>query len=124
MDHLITLKKKLSTYVSDKGYFKNVPDEIYHEVLCAWEQWTGVSTEFYRTLGFSTTQLAGIVGKAKKMKRDGLFPATEFKEVKVESPVVAMSAGPCQGAELLLQDGRMLRFNQVDLLLEFLKKSA
>ena len=124
MDHLITLKKKLSSYVSDKGYIKNVPDEIYYEVLCAWEQWTGAGTEFYRALGFSSAQLAGIVGKAKKMKRDGLFPASEFKEVKVESPVVAMNSGPCQGAEILLQDGRMLRFNQVDLLLEYLKKSA
>lgn len=124
MDHLITLRKKLSTYVSDKGYIKNVPDEIYYEVLCSWEQWTGAANEFYRALGFTKSQLGPFVGKAKKMRREGVFPSGDFKEIRIDSPVVAVSTGPCQGAELLLQDGKIIRFNQVDLLMEFLKKSA
>jgi len=38
---LVTLKKKLSTYESDKGYLKNVSDDVLYEVLVAWENWTG-----------------------------------------------------------------------------------
>jgi hypothetical protein len=36
-----TLKKKLSTYESDKGYLKNASDDVLYEVLVAWENWTG-----------------------------------------------------------------------------------
>ena len=34
---LVTLKKKLSTYESDKGYLKNVGKDVLYEVLVAWE---------------------------------------------------------------------------------------
>jgi len=37
----ITLKKKLSTYLSSKGNLRNVSDEVLYEVLLAWENWTG-----------------------------------------------------------------------------------
>ena len=62
----VTLKKKLSTYESDKGYLKGVSDDILYEVLIAWENWTGSSSDFYRSLGFSFRQMAGLIGKAKK----------------------------------------------------------
>ena len=45
---LVTLKKKLSTYESDKGYLKNVSDDVLYEVLVAWENWTGPTKDFYR----------------------------------------------------------------------------
>jgi hypothetical protein len=50
---VITLKKKLSSYKSDKGYLKNVSDEFLFEVLVTWENWTCPSQEFYRSLGFT-----------------------------------------------------------------------
>ena len=37
---LITLKKKLSTYTSAKGYIKNVSDDVLYEILTEWENWT------------------------------------------------------------------------------------
>ncbi len=49
----ITLKRKLSTYGSDKGYLKGVSDEVLYELLVAWEDWTGPSADFYRSLGFT-----------------------------------------------------------------------
>jgi hypothetical protein len=48
----ITLKKKLSAYVSSSGRLQNLNEDILYEVLIAWENWTGPSAEFYRTLGF------------------------------------------------------------------------
>lgn len=124
MDNSI-LKKKLSSYESEKGYLKNVSDDILYEVLLAWENWTGPSSEFYRSLGFTHSQMAGIIGKAKKLKREGRFGEGEFKVVKLDSQVAAtIDNGPCAGAEVVWTNGCVIRFSQVDLLLDFLKKSA
>ena len=120
----ITLKKKLSSYVSDKGYLKNVSDDVLYEVLLAWENWTGSSKEFYRSLGFSHRQMASVIGKAKKMKREGAFGEGEFKEIKVDGAAPdALGANPCAAAEVSWS-GKVIRFSGVDLLLDFLKKAS
>ena len=123
----ITLRKKLSTYESDKGYLKNVSDDILYEVLVAWENWTGPSADFYRSLGFTHSQMAGIIGKAKKLKREGHFGSSEFKQVKVDIPSdlqVAAHSNPCAPVEVVWKNGQLIRFSDVDMLLDFLKKSA
>ena len=121
----VTLKKKLSTYLSDKGQLRNLNEEILYEVLVAWENWSGPSPEFYRSLGFSYKQLAGLIGKAKKLKREGYFGSSEFKQVKVEQPSAdSVDASPCLGAEVVWPGGRIIRFQSVEMLLEFLKKAA
>jgi hypothetical protein len=121
----VTLKKKLSTYESEKGYLKNVSDDILFEVLVAWENWTGPAKDFYRSLGFSPNQMASVIGKAKKLKREGYFGEGEFKQIKIESsPVASEVSGPCLAAEIVWKDGRVIRFAQVDLLIDFLKNAA
>jgi|GEM_PF-4554799 len=42
MDNTI-LKKKLSTFRSSEGYLVGVSPEVLHDLLRAWESWTGVS---------------------------------------------------------------------------------
>ena len=123
MDNTV-LKKKLSTYLSPKGQLRNLNDEILYEVLVAWENWTASSPEFYRSLGFSHKQLASLLGKAKKLKREGRFGEGEFKAVKIDSHSLPADQGPCAGAEIVWTGGRVIRFSEVDLLLDFLKKSA
>lgn len=123
----VTLKKKLSTYESDKGYLKNVSDDILYEVLVAWENWTGPSAEFYKSLGFSHSQMAGIIGKAKKLKREGRFGTSEFRQVQVDLPSnygVSLPGGPCAAVEVVWTNGQVIRFSGVDYLIDFLKKSA
>lgn len=122
----VTLKKKLSTYESDKGYLRGVSDDILYEVLVAWENWTGTGTEFYRSLGFTQKQMAGIIGKAKKLKREGHFGSQEFKPVRVEGAAVGLTAAdaPCAAAEIVWTNGQVIRFSGVDYLVDFLKKSA
>ncbi len=122
----VTLKKKLSTYMSSKGYLKNVPEEVLYELLIAWENWTGTSKEFYASLGFTQTQMASLIGKAKKYKREGYFVESEFKQVKIE-PEFPNEINPnltCSAAEIVMSDGKIIRFAQIDYLLDFLKKSA
>lgn len=125
MDSIITLKKKLSSFVSDKGYLINVSDEVYFELLKTWEGWTGPSKEFYSSLGFSYYKIAGLLGKAKKMQREGHFGTSDFKEVQMESSSgQTPELSPCGCAEVILKNGQVVRFSQVDLLVEFLKKAA
>jgi hypothetical protein len=123
---LSTLKKKVSVYVSDKGYVKGVTDEVLYEMLTAWEQWTGSSKDFYRSLGLSAAQISPMLGRAKKLKREGRFGEGEFKQIILDPSMVdaAASKGPCIGAEVTWTNGRVIRFSGVDMLMEFLKKSA
>ena len=83
MDH-ITLKKKLSTYVTEGGQLRNVSDELLCEVLSAWEDWSGTGVGFYKSIGFTSRQMASLIGKAKKLKREGHFGSEYFKEIVVE----------------------------------------
>jgi hypothetical protein len=119
----ITLKKKMSSYVSDKGYLKNVPEDILLEVLIAWENWSASSKEFYSSLGFTQTQMASLIGKAKRLKREGYFGDGDFKQLKVLSND-ATTSQTSGAAEIVFPDGKLIRFSQVEFLLDYLKKSA
>jgi hypothetical protein len=71
--------------------------------------------------------MASVIGKAKKMRREGHFPAEEFKEVKVadgSSGVQVSSLNGCNVIELNWENGRIIRFGQVEQLIDFLKKAA
>ena len=121
------LKKKISSYRTPKGRLTRVPDELVMELLLAWEQWAGPAKGFYSALGVDYRKMAGIMGRAKKLKREGHFPIEEFKEIKVEefpSTLASLQAGPCQGIEISWDNGKLIRFNQVDQLVDFLKKVA
>jgi len=127
MDFTI-LKKRISSYRTEKDSLTKVPDELAMEILLAWEQWTGPSTGFYQAIGITNPKkLAGLIGHAKKLKREG-YGVSEFKEIQVEGqatiPSNVITLAPCNGAEVIWSDGRVIRFSQVDLLLEFLKKAA
>jgi hypothetical protein len=95
------------------------------EILLSWEQWKGPIKEFYKAIGISHSGMASILGRAKKMRREGHFPAADFKEVKVvdgESPIGSLTG--CNVIELNWENGRLIRFGQVEQLIDFLKKAA
>ena len=119
---LAILKKKLSTFRSEKGKLMNVSDELLMELLLAWEAWTGPASGFYSALGVDHRKMAKLMGRAKKLKREGVFPESSFKEIKVESAPTLVS-GSC-GIELAWENGRVIRFAQVELLVDFLRKVA
>lgn len=122
---LEVLKKKISTFRGEGGRVRITEDDLLMEVLRSWEQWTGPSKEFYRAIGVSQTGMASIIGKAKKLRREGHFPAEEFKEIKVDSPSssTGFSGGPC-GIEMSWDNGKVIRFSEVSQLVDFLKKVA
>jgi hypothetical protein len=80
---LEVLKKKISTFRGDGGRVRISDASLLMEILLAWEQWKGPSKEFYRAIGVSQTGMASIIGRAKKLRREGHFPAEEFKEINL-----------------------------------------
>lgn len=120
------LKKKISTFRGEGGRVRITDDSLLMEILVAWEQWKGPGKEFYRAIGVSANGMASIIGKAKKMRREGHFPAEEFKEVKIADGGTAAvgNLSGCNVIELAWENGRIIRFGQVELLIDFLKKAA
>lgn len=118
------LRKKLSSYRTPSGRLTSVPDELLVEILGAWEHWTGPATGFYAALGADHRKMASLIGRAKKLKREGHFAAEEFKPVQVLEPssIPALSSG-C-GIELVWDGGRVIRFSQVEQLTAFLRAAA
>lgn len=122
MDNSI-LKKRLSTFRTEGGRLSRVSDDLLVDILRAWESWTGTAKEFYEGLGLSKMQLGGLMGKAKKLCREGNIAMGDFKEIKIDGLVGGASA--MVGAiELVWEKERVIRFSQVDLLIDFLKKAA
>ena len=117
------LKKRISTFRGEGGRVRITDEGLLMEILTAWEQWTGPAKSFYPAIGVSQTGMASIIGKAKKLRREGHITAEEFKEVKLSGTELG-SAGPCSGIEIAWDNGKLIRFQQVDQLVEFLKKVA
>ena len=122
---LAILKKKISTYKTTTGKLTRVPDELAYEILKSWEQWTGTASSFYSEIDVKAAKMASVIGRAKKLQREGFFPADDFKEIKIDSASgQVLELTPCSGVEVVWDNGKIIRFSQVDLLLDFLKKAA
>ena len=117
---LAVLKKKISSYRTEGGHLTKVTDELAVEILLAWEQWIGPAKGFYSAIGVNQHKMAAIIGKAKKLRREG-FPTDGFKEIKIAE---LSTPGPCLGLEILWDNGKVIRFQQVEQLVDFLKKVA
>lgn len=122
---LTLLKKKISSYRTPTGRITRIPDELLGEILYAWEQWTGPASGFYKELGADYRKMGSLMGRAKQLKRDGVFDGLDFTEIVVESESandVPAVAGQC-GIELIWKNN-VIRFGSSELLLDFLKKVA
>jgi hypothetical protein len=122
MDNAV-LKKKLSTFRSKEGYLTGISNDVLFEILKSWESWPGKSKEFYQSIGVTKPQIAVILKKAKRLVREGGFPAEEFKEIQLPAGIPIGNGGVC-GIELAWDQGKLIRFCQVEQLIEFLKKAA
>lgn len=124
MDNTI-LRKRLNTYKSEKGTLTNVSNEVVFEVLRAWENWPGKVKDLYQELGLSKMQLVTMIQKAKRLVKSGAIQESEFKEIGVVAGAsVSAIGGSCTAIELCWSEGKVIRFPQVDCLIEFLKKAA
>lgn len=116
------LKKKLSTFKTAGGKVTNVSDELLLEILHNWELWSGSAHAFYTAIGSNHRKMASMMGKAKKLKREGhVIP---FEEIQIEGITDATNPTPVY-CDIEVQDkNKIIRFRKVDLLIEYLKKAA
>ncbi len=121
MDHAV-LKKRLNTFKTAKGTLSQISDDVVVDVLRAWENWPKTTAELNRELGLSRMQMVTIIQKAKKLVKMGVVPDSEFKEVKIAGSVDGIT--PCGPIELAWDKGKVIRFAEVELLVDFLKKVA
>lgn len=116
------LRKKLSSYRTEKGRLTKVSDELLCEILIAWEEWTGPASGFYTAIGADHRKMASLIGRAKKLKREGFFQPDAFKEIKLtDSSVSAVSSVP-GSIEMSWDNTKLIRFSGVPQLIEFLIK--
>ena len=120
---LEVLKKKISSFRTEGGHLKKVSDEVLMELLVAWEHWTGPAKAFATVIGMNRNAVPKLIGKAKRLRREGHFPVEEFKEIKIRE-ALATTGGPCSGIELVWENGKIIRFQQVEYLIDFLKRTA
>lgn len=120
---LTILKKRLSTFKTDGGYYAKINDDLLVDILRAWESWTGSSKDFYQGMGASKGQLANFIKKAKRLSKSGNYGTGEFKEIKLDS-LVGGAQGMTGPIEVSWEKGKVIRFSQVEQLVDFLKKVA
>lgn len=116
------LKKKISSFKTKGGYLKNVSDDLLMEILDSWECWEGSSRSFYTAIGTDYRKMASLMGRAKRLKQEG-YMASEFQEVSLEPAPITTSGGD-YSIELVWDNGKVIRFGGVDLVVDFLKKAA
>jgi hypothetical protein len=117
---LEVLKKKLSAFKGNGGSVRNVSNDMLLEVLSTWELWPGTAKDFYRGIGVSNKGIASILGKAKRLKREGA--AMPFQEVSVAGITNDSATFSC---DIEVQEqNKIIRFRRVDLLIEYLKKAS
>ena len=117
------LNKKISAFRGEGGRVRGVSDELLIEILASWENYKGPAKGFYKALGVSKEGIGSMIKKARKLKREGHFPMDEFKEIKVAEGN-QISVSPCAGIEIVWDNGKLIRFPQVESLIDFLKKVA
>jgi hypothetical protein len=118
---LTVLKKKISTFRSEGGKLRNVSDDVLGEIIHAWENWSGSSKAFYSAIGVDHRKAASMLGKAKRLKRDGVFSQGDFTELKIDHQVESASISPCIGIEIVWDNKHVIRFQQVHHLINFLR---
>ena len=117
------IRKRLNTFKSAKGTLRRVADDVVMEVLRGWESWTGSAADYYREIGISKQQLWVLIKKGKNLVKSGKVLESEFQEIGLSA--VGHSVVPNSGGiEFQLDATRMIKFAQVDQLIEFIKKTS
>ena len=99
-------------------------DEVILEVLKAWENWPRATAELYRELGLSKMQLVILLKKGKKLVKNGAIIDADFKEIQVAAPLGNDPLLAGSSLTMSWDNGRLISFPNVDLLVDFVKKVA
>lgn len=130
---LMILKKKIDGYRVANGSIKNVPPELLLELRQTWEHYTGSPEQFRSELGVKTGTLRNLLVESKKLNHViasagvvGLVPeSAEENMVPGQGYTQNTAKNTDTALELVFDHGtKVIRFPSVDLLVDFLRKSA
>lgn len=116
------MRKKLDAFKTPGGSYKNIKSELLVELLRAWEQHTGPATELAKQLGMKPNQLSRQIREARKAaaRSEAIDPA--FEELQMSDTLKGGSTGGV--IEMSWGGDKVVKFPNVDCLVEFLRKAA
>lgn len=133
MDILI-LKKKIDGYRDSAGSIKNMPPELLLELRQTWEHYAGSSDQFRSELGVRAGTLRNLLKESKKLNHvlasAGAIDLGVVSEDEAGAPAQVTphseENGVSSNALVLTFDNgsKTIRFPNVDLLIDFMRKAA
>ena len=132
MDVMI-LKKKIDGYRAANGSIKHLPPELLLELRQTWEHYAGTPAQFRSELGMKTGTLRKLLVESKKLNHviasTGAVGLMEENVVENtmhgQNDIQTATNNTGQTLELVLDRGAtVIRFPSVDMLMDFLRKSA
>ncbi len=128
---LVILKKKIDGYRAANGSIKNIPPELLLDLRQTWENYTGSPEQFRSELGVKTGTLRNLLKESKKLNH-AIASAGAVGLMAVDHDTDNGVAGtswennqPLGTLEVVYEGGaKIIRFPSVDLLVDFLRKSA
>jgi hypothetical protein len=129
---LMILKKKIDGYRVANGSIKNLPPELLLELRQTWEHYTGTPEQFRSELGVKTGTLRNLLVESKKLNHViasagavGLVPDGREESATPGQDYVQNTVNNTESLELVFDHGsKVIRFPNVDTLIDFLRKSA
>lgn len=129
---LAILKKKIDGYRASSGSIKNIPPELLLELRQTWEHYTGSPEQFRSELGVKIGTLRKLLVESKKLNH--VIASTGAVGLAMDggheegAPELLHSEENevCKNAlELIFDHGsKIIRFPSVDVLIDFMRKSA
>jgi hypothetical protein len=119
------LKKKLDGYRDGTGCIKNVPPELLLELRNTWEHYTGSPEQFRSELGVRTGTLRNLLIESRKLNHVIASVGAVGLAIEGSATEQTQSSGNGGVLELSFDNGsKVIRFPNVDVLIEFMRKSA
>lgn len=129
---MVVLKKRIDGYRDSRGCIKNVPPELLLELRQTWEHYIGTPEQFRSELGVKIGTLRKLLIESKKLNH--VIASSGAVGLAIEgggeAGVAVQSNSERNDAfsnvlELAFDHGsKVIRFPSVDLLIEFMRKSA
>lgn len=128
---LVILKKKIDGYRDSGGSIKNVSPELLLELRQTWENYTGSAEEFRSELGIRIGTLRNLLIESKKLNHviasaGAVGLAVEGASEEASEQAHSQENGTSRNTlELVFDHGsKVIRFPNVDTLIDFMRKTA
>ena len=122
---LMILRKKLDGFRLSNGSIRDVSPEVLWELRQAWEHFTGPLEQFRSEIGVKVGTLRVLLASGKKLNHAMASADKVALQEQLSEPSEAALQSSQGGPELIYDHGeKVIRFPNVDSLIDFLKRAA